>query len=102
MDAREFMRREEELGHAIQSAVLYELELDRRNTVTVYAVPETSSGSPKHLRVGVNLAMDQHAALVKLLIDKGIIQESDYFDNQILLLENELKMYEDKFGAKFG
>lgn len=34
--------------------------------------------SPKHLRVGINAAMCDHGALVRLLVEKGIIAEADY------------------------
>lgn len=35
-------------------------------------------GSPKHLRVGVNAAMCDHAALVGLLIKHGVISNEEY------------------------
>ena len=36
------------------------------------------SGSPKHLRVGVNAAMSDHGGLVRLLIEKGVFTEDEY------------------------
>lgn len=38
----------------------------------------SQDGTPKHLRVGLNGIMCDHAALVKLLEAKGIITEAEY------------------------
>lgn len=35
--------------------------------------------TPKHLRVGVNTAMSDHAGLVDLLVRKGVISSLEYF-----------------------
>lgn len=43
------------LLHAMQTGVMYELEND------------PTSGTPKHLRVGINAAMVNHGALVKTI-----------------------------------
>ena len=54
----------EEAAHAMQSSVAHEMNLPHRQAPT----------EPKHLRVGVNTAMVDHAALAYLLIQKGIIR----------------------------
>lgn len=84
MKADEFIREEQRLGHAIQSGVAMEMELGSKDT------------EPKHLRVGVNLAMAQHSALTKLLIEKGLFTEEEYFDAQITLMKVEVAMYEKR------
>ena len=54
--------------HGIQSGIALEIEKG------------SDCASPKHLRVGVNSAMCEHAALVRLLIEKEIITEEEYRD----------------------
>jgi hypothetical protein len=47
--------------HAMQTGVAIDLERG------------SNSATPKHLRVGINAAMCDHAALVRLLVDIGLI-----------------------------
>lgn len=54
------------LLHAMQSGVAMKMNYDPSET------------SPKHLRVGVNSAMCDHAALARLLVEKGIITREEY------------------------
>jgi hypothetical protein len=77
------------LLHAMQTGVAYDLESN------------TSSGSPKHLRVGINAAMSDHGALVKLLIDKGLITESEYYDYLIEFMEREVESYTKKLNLRY-
>lgn len=49
--------------------------------------------SPKHLRVGVNSAMCDHAALVRLLIAKGIFTEEEYAVEVTAEMEREVERY---------
>lgn len=53
-------------AHAVQTGVAAELAKD------------PASGSPKHLRTGVNLVMADHGSLARLLIEKGLITEAEY------------------------
>jgi L-fucose isomerase-like protein len=73
--------------HGIQSGVRLALERG------------SQEGSPKHLRVGVNAIMVQHAALAKLLISKKIISEEEYWKFQAEQAEEERKSYE-KFASE--
>jgi hypothetical protein len=50
----------------------------------------------KHLRVGVNSAMVETAALALLLIEKGIFTEQEWNETLRLLMNNELSRYEDR------
>jgi len=52
--------------HAMQSGVAMKMNYEPAET------------SPKQLRVGVNSAMCDHAALVRVLIEKGILTEAEY------------------------
>lgn len=67
--------------HAMQSGVAMELQHD------------PSSGSPKHLRVGVNTALVDTAALAKLLIAKGLITENEYLGALAAGMEEEVERY---------
>ena len=45
------------------------------------AVMDGSDGqSPKHLRVGVNVALSDHGSLVRLCIRKGLFTEEEYVE----------------------
>ena len=72
----------EEAAHAMQSAVAY--EMNKRSAPT----------EPKHLRVGVNVAMCDHAALVFLLVEKGVITEEEYLEAIRQSMNNEVHRYE--------
>jgi hypothetical protein len=74
--------------HAIQTGVA----LDHGNGGT--------DGSPKHLRVGVNLTKCDHAALVQLLIAKGLFTEAEYVDAITSEANAEVDRYEMALGGK--
>ena len=59
-----------------------------------------ASDSPKHLRVGVNAAMSDEAALVLLLVDKGLIRLDDYQRAIADKMEDEVKRYEKEIREK--
>ena len=69
-------------SHAMQSGVAMEMERDPKPT------------SPKHLRVGVNVALCDHAALVRLLMEKGLITEEEYLSAIADQMEQERARYE--------
>lgn len=68
--------------HAMQTGVATKMALDPSET------------EPKNLRVGVNSAMMQQGALVKLLINKGLITEAEWFSIMADGAEHEAKLYE--------
>lgn len=78
------------LAHAIQSGVAMEMNYDKTST------------TPKHLRVGVNMAMVEHAALADLLMRKGLITEAEYSDALIQGLEREVAAYEKRLSEMLG
>lgn len=57
---------------------------------------------PKHLRVGINSALTESAALARLLVKKGVITEEEYFTAIVDGAERELASYEAKYEKKFG
>lgn len=90
--------RYEALLHAVQSGVKWELEAEQ-----FAGIPEQSStGSPKHLRVGVNSALVQNSSLAILLMRKGVITELEYWETQIELWEAEVASYEQKASQAAG
>ena len=64
--------------------------------------PAIKATDPKHLRVGVNSAMCDHAALVRVLIAKGILTEDEYLEAVADEMEREQKRYEERLTAKYG
>ena len=84
------VERYERASHAVQTGVAYDLEHD------------PSSGTPKHLRVGINLRATDHAALAGLLIAKGIITTDEYLKALADEAEAEVKRYETILSARVG
>ena len=76
--------------HGMQTGVKYETE-----SAALRGARDTAT-EPKHLRVGVNSAMVSHAALVKLLVEKGILTEDEYITSQADAMEAEVALYEDR------
>jgi hypothetical protein len=79
------------LSHAVQSGVQACISLGLTHDCT-----------PKHLRVGINVAMCDHSALAGLLIEKGLITEEEYFLALNCQLGKEVKEYERKITEVTG
>jgi hypothetical protein len=77
-------------AHAMQSGVAMEMN----------HAPESTQ--PKHLRVGINTSMSDHAALVTLLIDKGVFTQEEYAKALADAMESEKKSYEQRLSQHFG
>lgn len=74
------------LGHAVQSGVAASIEMMGANA---------AAADPKHLRTGVNMAFIEQQALLRILIDKGIIASADEFlATACTVLEEEIARYE--------
>lgn len=76
--------------HAMQSGVAQKMAMDPSET------------SPKHLRVGINSALCDNAALVKLLINKGIITDQEYIDALEEQMNLEVERYEKRLSELLG
>lgn len=76
--------------HAMQTGVAMEMTVNTKPT------------EPKHLRVGVNTAMCDHSALVKLLISKGIITEEEYRTAILNEMTDEVERYKTKLSRALG
>lgn len=80
------------LAHAVQSGVAYQMEKD----------PNGAATTPKHLRVGVNMAMVEHSALALLLMKKGIITDVEYYEMLIVQATAEKEKYELVLSQMYG
>jgi hypothetical protein len=82
----------EEAMHAMQSGV--------HATMMRMGGPGAGDTSPKHLRVGVNSAMVQVTALVRLLVKKGLITVAEYEAELVDEMNAEADRYEAELGAR--
>lgn len=95
--------RYERAAHALQSAIKVEQELDRAEPNTLPSmVPDTSSGSPKHLRVGLDLRAADHVALVRLLMATGVITEAEYLEAVTVATEQEAATATERVSMRLG
>ena len=78
--------------HAMQTGVAYEMSNYRPSSATD---PDLAT-SPKHLRVGINSALCDNAALARLLVDKGIITEEEYAEAVRIEMCREVDRYEER------
>jgi len=93
----DFMYRHDEymsLMHAMQSGVKAVME--------AHGDSEVAAHSPKHLRVGVNASMVLGSAIVKTLVEKGLVTWEEFRDNEIELLKNEVANYERELSDYYG
>lgn len=78
------------LSHAMQSGV------------AVDQARGSEDGSPKHLRVGVNVALVDGASLVKLLMDKGIFTEEEHLVAVVEGMRAEVHRYQRALSDRYG
>lgn len=83
-------RRYTAAAHAMQSGVAAKMERDPGET------------RPKHLRTGVNSAMVENSALVKLLIGKGILTDEEWAHALADGMEAEVRLYEQWLSERLG
>lgn len=76
--------------HAMQTGVAYE----QSNGST--------DGSSKHLRVGVNAAMIHEAAIVGLLVAKGVCTEQEFANALVTESRKEVERYENRLRERYG
>ena len=89
----QYRKQYNKLQHAMQTGVKMMQNFEHPNEHIPDNMIEPSD-SPKHLRVGVNSAMVEHAALTLLLVDKGIITMDDYERSLVDLMKREVEKYE--------
>lgn len=97
------IERYQRMAHAMQSGV--KMLMNYQEGPQPDDIKEAST-SPKHLRTGVNSAMCDHAALVEMLVEKGIITPDEYQKAIADQMEAEVHRYErhvsDEIFAKTG
>jgi hypothetical protein len=76
--------------HAIQTGVKFDHELG------------SNDGTPKHLRVGIASAMVNDAALVRLLVKKGLFTHEEYLEELRLEACREVDRYEARIAQATG
>ena len=86
----EHIQRYERALHAMQTGVMFDQEHG------------SDDGSPKHLRVGVNSAMVNAAALASLLVAKGVITWDEYGEALATAAEDEAARYEQILRQRYG
>lgn len=89
----EYRQRWAAAAHAMQSGVAIEMEEPK--------LGKSQSTDPKHLRVGVNVALRDQGSLVQLLIAKGVITDEEYFKAIAEGMEQEVREYEERLSAHF-
>ena len=62
----------------------------------------SNDGSPKHLRVGINSAMVEHSALIRLLVRKGLFSDEEYAEALIEAMQEEVTRYEMMLSERTG
>lgn len=80
----------EQAMHAVQTGVAMNIDLDPRES------------APKHLRVGVNSALLNQAAIARLLIARGVFTEAEYIEAITAEANKEAEMYEALLSKHFG
>jgi DNA-binding sugar fermentation-stimulating protein len=89
------------LLHAVQTGVMYEMQLGFEKGQDLS--PDTPVGrAVKHLRTGNNARACDHAALVGLLIRKGLITEEEYAEALLAEMATEKKRYEERLSQHYG
>lgn len=86
----ELRKRYEAALHAMQSGVALAMNFDAKAT------------EPKHLRTGVNAAMSDGGGLVKLLVEKGVFSEEEYYRAVAEAMEREVATYEKIIATEYG
>lgn len=84
--------------HGMQSGVKMRQELEERDLIP----DDKRETGPKHLRAGVNSAMADHGALVKLLIEKGLLTGDEYRAAIVEMMEAERDRYAQELTARMG
>jgi len=84
------MLKYEDAMHGMQTGVAFEMEKGSFDT------------TPKHLRVGINSCLINDAALVRLLIAKGLFTEEEYALEITKEANRELERYEDRIRDRYG
>ena len=84
-------QRYEAAHHAVQSGVAF-----------LISAGDSNSHTPKMLRTGINMRAVEHAALVRLLMKKGLITELEYMEALADEAEREVQRLQKDLSEKLG
>lgn len=90
------IKRYEAALHAVQSGAATDIGLDNP------AMPDYLQKAIKHLRVGIDSAKVEHAALTRLLIERGHFTDPEYVKAIADAMEAEVKRYEALLSERVG
>lgn len=93
---REYAERYQAAAHAMQTGVKYDMATDPDQA------GRDADDVHKHLRTGVNAAMAEHSALVRLLMAKGVIGRAEYLEAVAVAMEAEKRRYEEVLSERYG
>lgn len=94
-----------EAVHAIQSGVAMEQQRERDAHMAARGISDPTDwmlNNHKHLRVGINTTKCEHAALVGLLLEGGIITQEQYLEALTLQVNAEVEADEKRLSQAFG
>jgi len=78
------------LIHALQSGVAMQMNIDPTST------------TPKHLRVGIDSAHVAQDALIRLLIEKGVITDGEYMQALVEASQREVARVQAELRTQVG
>lgn len=90
--AKELYAEYEALHHAVQTGVGYEIA----------KAPQEAGVSSKGMRTGINMAMVHYAAIVELLVEKGLFTYEEYFASLVKKTREEKERYEARLTKLYG
>lgn len=88
------------LSHKMQAGVKWDQETDPRKA-TVHLNPGLTDHF-KHERTGINGARVETAALVKLMIEKGVFTEDEWWRTACEVMQGEVDKYETILAQRLG
>lgn len=95
----EGMKRVMTAAHAVQTGVKFEMA---KEGLVLDPVWDKSGQGPKHLRVGVNMAMCETSTITRLLVEKGIFTWGEFASTYAEVVEEEKAKYEKQLGINLA
>jgi hypothetical protein len=89
------------LSHKMQAGVKHDQLTDPRFPFLAVSSQDVRDMF-KHERVGINGARVEIGTLTKLLIDKGVFTEAEYFTEACAMMELEIEKYERILSDRLG
>ncbi len=89
------------LSHKMQGGVKYDQETDPRYPF-LQTVSQDVRDMFKHERVGINGSRVQIGAITRLLIEKGVFTEDEYWATACEVMQEEIARYEKTLSLRLG